>query len=240
MRFIQTLLAALTFGLLAASASATPALPKDGVEYRVLSKPQSVEPGKKVEVTEFFWYSCPHCFALEPALEEWVKKQGDKITFKRVPVLFRENFIPQQKLYYALEAMGKSEEMQMKIFNAIHVQRQGLDTDAAILDFVVKQGIDKQKFIDLYDAFGTQAKVRRAKSLQESYKIDSVPTLAIDGKFITSPALAGTALGQQPEGALGKAAVQVADVLVAKAQAERNAGTPATKMPAPVKQTVKK
>ena len=223
---LHKLLAAAGFGFVMAGAGATPSLPQNGVEYHTLEKAQSIEPGKKVEVTEFFWYACPHCYALEPSLAEWVKKQGDAIVFKRVPVHFRDSFIPQQKMYYALEAMGKSEEMQKKIFNAIHVDRQRLDTEPEIMAFMARQpGVDQQKFNDLFNAFGTQAKVRRALVLQDMYKIDSVPNLAVDGKYMTSPALAGASLGAQPEAVQGTAAVQVLDALVAKARAERSAGS---------------
>ena len=222
---LHKLLAAAGFGFVMAGAGATPSLPQNGVEYHTLEKAQSIEPGKKVEVTEFFWYACPHCYALEPSLAEWVKKQGDAIVFKRVPVHFRDSFIPQQKMYYALEAMGKSEEMQKKIFNAIHVDRQRLDTEPEIMAFMARQpGVDQQKFNDLFNAFGTQAKVRRALVLQDMYKIDSVPNLAVDGKYMTSPALAGASLGAQSEAVQGTAAVQVLDALVAKARAERSAG----------------
>lgn len=225
-RFIPRLLATLGLGLglTMASAIASPAAPQSGAEYRTLERAQPTESGNKIEVTEFFWYSCPHCFVFEPTLAEWVKKQGDKIEFKRVPINFRESFIPQQKLYYALEAMGKSEDMQRKIFNAIHVERQAIDTDASILDFVGKQGIDKQKFTATYNSFGMQSKVKRALVLQEAYKIDGVPTIAIDGKYITSPSIVGTAMGgRQPEPVLAASTVQVMDALVAKALAERAA-----------------
>ncbi len=241
MRFIQHGLLSLSLGFLMATAAATPAVPQNGVDYRTLEKPQNIDAGKKIEVTEFFWYSCPHCFAFEPHLAEWVKKHSDTVVFKRVPVNFRESFIPQQKLYYALEAMGKSEEMQSKVFHAIHVDHQNLDTDAAILEFVVKHGIDKQKFAEAYNAFGTQAKVRRALSLQEAYKIDGVPTIAVDGKYETSPSIVGSAMGSQTESVLATAALQVMDTLVAKAEAEHKiaAAVPAHQ-PAPVKEIVKK
>lgn len=241
-RFVRKFVTSVSLGLVMASVGATPALPQNGVEYHTLEKPQNIDPGKKVEVTEFFWYACPHCYALEPALAEWVKKQGDTIVFKRVPVHFRDSFIPQQKLYYALEAMGKSEEMQKKIFSAIHADRQHLDTEPEIMEFIGRQqGIDKQKFADLFNAFGTQAKVRRALALQEAYKIDSVPNLAVDGKYMTSPALAGSALAGQPEAMQGSAAIQVLDALVAKARAERTAASGnATKVAAPGKDAVRK
>jgi thiol:disulfide interchange protein DsbA len=138
--------------------------------------------GKKVEVTEFFWYSCPHCNALEPSLEAWVKKQGDKITFRRVPVMFRESFIPQQKLYYTLEAMGLVDSMHAKVFRAIHIEHQQLDTDKQIADFIAKQGVDAKKFADVYNSFGVQTKVQRAhncKACTRSTACRPLPSTAV-------------------------------------------------------------
>ncbi|HJV53392.1 MAG TPA: thiol:disulfide interchange protein DsbA/DsbL [Noviherbaspirillum sp.] len=231
MRFLKHALAALSVGLVALTASATPANPQNGVDYRALSHPQQTESGKKVEVTEFFWYSCPHCFAFEPDLEAWVKKQGDNIVFKRVPVAFRESMIPEQKLYYALEAMGKAEEMQRKIFNAIHVQHLPLNNDAAITDYIAKQGIDKQKFLDLYNSFGVQSKARRAAQQQQAYEIDGVPTIAVDGRFLTSPSIVSASMGNVSEPALMAGTLQVMDWLVAKVVKEKapQAAVPAAK-----------
>lgn len=221
MRLFRHALAAISLGLLAVAASASPANPQNGVDYRTLEQAQPTESGKKIEVTEFMWYNCPHCAAFDPGLTAWVKKQGDKIVFKQVPVAFRESFIPQQKLYYALEAMGKTAELNPKIFQAIHVDNQRVDTDKTILAFIEKQGIDKQKFLDLYNSFGVQTKVRRAAQLQEAYKIDGVPTVAIDGRFLTSPSIAGASMANQPESMQQAAALQVMDHLVAKLIAEK-------------------
>src|SRR4051812_42379445 len=185
MRFFPRLLVALSFGFVALGAGASPSSPVDGTDYRTLEKAQPTDSGKKVEVTEFFWYSCPHCNAFDPQLNDWVKKQGDNIVYKRVPVAFRDSFIPQQKLYYTLEAMGKLDELHSKVFHAIHVERKSLDTDAVITDFIVKQGVDKAKFLDLYNSFGVQTKVKRAAQLQQDYKIDGVPTVAIAGRYLT-------------------------------------------------------
>ena len=226
--FLQKLIATLGLSLgLIASAQATPAAPVNGADYRTLEKVQSTDAGKKVEVTEFFWYSCPHCSAFEPQLADWVKKQGDNIVFKRVHVAFRESFQPQQRLYYALEAMGKVDEIQKKVFNAIHVERKNLDNDAAITDFVVAQGIDRKKFTDVYTSFGVQSKVRRSVQLQEAYKIDGVPMIAIDGRYLTSPSIVGASIGNQPELALQSAALQVMDFLVAKSAKEHKAAAAA-------------
>ena len=229
--FLQKMMATLGFGLslglMAAAAHAAPSAPVNGADYRSLEKAQSTDSGKKVEVTEFFWYSCPHCSAFEPALADWVKKQGDTIVFKRVPVAFRESFLPQQRLYYALEAMGKADEMQKKVFHAIHVERKNLDTDAAIADFVAAQGIDRKKFTDVYTSFGVQSKVRRAAQLQEAYKIDGVPMIAIDGRYLTSPSIIGAAVGNQPETSLQTSALQVMDWLVAKSAKEHKSAAAA-------------
>jgi thiol:disulfide interchange protein DsbA len=226
MRFIQQFLAAFSMGLVMMTAGASPSNPQIGTDYRVLDKPQQTDSGKKVEVTEFFWYSCPHCNAFDPQLADWVKKQGDNIVFKRVPIAFRPSFEPQQRLYYTLEAMGKTEELHKKIFQRIHAERQPLDTEAAIVDFVEKQGIDKKKFLDLYNSFGVQTKVRRATQLQEAYRIDGVPMIAVDGRYITSPSIAGATLGNQLESASGAAALQIMTWLVNKAAKEQKAQAP--------------
>lgn len=222
MRLIQHIVAGL--GLMFAvmvNISAAPANPVDGVDFRTLDKVQPTAAGKKVEVTEFFWYACPHCNAFEPALADWVKKQGDNILFKRIPVAFRDSFVPQQKLYYALEAMGKLEALHPKIFYAIHAGRQALDTDTAVANFIEKQGVDKKKFLDLYSSFGVQTKVRRATQLQQDYRIDGVPMIAIDGRYLTSPGIAGASMKNASEQALQGAALQVMDALVAKSKEQK-------------------
>lgn len=226
MRFLSRILMAVSFSLLAAGAGATPDNPQSGKDYRTLDQAQQTDSGKKVEVTEFFWYSCPHCSSLEPALAEWVKKQGDNIVFKRVPVAFRDSFAPQQRLYYALEAMGKSEELQKKIFRTIHSDRRQLDTEAQIVEFITKEGIDKQKFLDLYNSFGVTAKIKRAVQLQQAYGIDGVPMLAVDGRYVTSPSIVGESIGRQPEPVLHDGTMKVLDFLVATA-AKKNGAAPA-------------
>lgn len=215
MRIIKFLLASLSFGLLAAGS----ALAADGKGYVVLSDAQPTDSGKKVEVTEFFGYACPHCHALDPVLEAWVKKQGDNIVFKRVPVGFRPEWVVHQKLFYTFEAMGKTEEFHKKIFAALHVERQPLGSDDALIAFAVKNGVDKQKFVDAMNSFSVATKVKRAAQLQASYKIDQVPMIAIDGRYLTSPAKAAEALGEsRPEPELQAAALKLMDDLVAKSR----------------------
>jgi thiol:disulfide interchange protein DsbA len=116
--------------------------------------------------------------------------------------------------------MGKADELTPGIFRAIHVEGQRINTDKTILAYIEKIGLDKQKFLDLYNSFGVQTKARRAAQLQESYKVDGVPMIAIDGRYVTSPALVGQALANQPESMQQAAALQVMDHLIAKVAAE--------------------
>ena len=216
MRFLAHLMAVASFGLIATtSVMATPTEPVEGAEYLRLQNAQPTDTGKKVEVLEFFWYNCPHCFAFEPSLTEWVKKRGDSIVFRRVPVGFRESFVPQQKLYYTLEAMNRM-DVHKQVFDAIHSARQKLDKEEAIFDFIDKQGVDRKKFLDIYHSFGVQSKVNRVRQLQETYRIDGVPTVVIDGQYITSPSIVGQTMRGASEQAMNAATLQVMDALVAK------------------------
>jgi thiol:disulfide interchange protein DsbA len=218
MRLIRTLLCAAAIGL-SAAAAASPAQPKDGVEYLTLPEAQNTDAAGKVEVTEFFAYYCPHCYRFEPVLAAWVKKQGANIVFKRVHVPPGQSALAQQRLFYTLEALGLTEQYHQKVFDAIHVQRLRLPNDQAVLDWAVKAGIDQAKFIDAWNSFGVQAKLRRASAMMAAYRVDEWPMVAIDGRFLTSPSRAGQ--DAQPEDQLQQSALQVMDFLVAKAKAEK-------------------
>lgn len=236
MRFLRILLATISLSLIAVSAGASPTDPKEGTEYVALAEAQPTDSAGKVEVIEFFSYGCPHCAAFDPYLSAWVKKEGDKIAFKRVPVAFHSTWIPLQKLYYSLDAMGKVEDLHAKVFKAIHQDRVQLDSDAAVADFVAKQGVDKAKFLEFYNSFGVQTKVRSVAQLQEAYKVDSIPMVIVDGKYMTSPSVLGSALGDKPEVTLQMATIQVLDALVdrlskkpQKPEAAKPAAKPAKK-----------
>jgi len=181
---------ALVIGLPAAAQGA----PVEGTHYVRLGQPLAVTaPAGKIEVVEFFWYGCPHCNAFEPMLEAWVKKLPDNVSFRRVPVAFRdEPFGTHQRIYYALEAMGQLDAMHRKVFYAIHNDRQKLDKPADIAAFMGKNGVDGAKFVEVLNSFGVQTKARQAKQLAEAYKIDGVPAIGVHGRFYTSGSLAGS------------------------------------------------
>ena len=181
----------------------------DGADFISIDKPIAVEaPPGKVEVVEFFWYSCPHCHAFEPKLEAWLKNLPRDVSFRRAPVAFRDDFVPQQRLYYALEAMGKAEEFQSKVFAAIHVQKLAINTQDLIADWVQKMGLDKAKFLEHYNSFGVSTKARKAKQLQDAYKIDGVPSIGIAGRYYTDGTLAKSM----------ERALQVTDYLISEAR----------------------
>jgi thiol:disulfide interchange protein DsbA len=183
--------------------------PEEGADYKTLDKRAPVDaPAGKIEVVEFFWYSCPHCNAFEPKLVAWSKKLPPDVVLKRVPVSFRDSFVPQQRLFYTLEAMGKLDELHSKVFEAIHVQRQPTDKEDTIVAWAEKHGLDKAKFQETYNSFSVQTKTRRASQLQDIYKVEGVPALGVAGRWYTDGTMAGN-----PERAL-----QVVDYLVAEAR----------------------
>ncbi|OON63847.1 disulfide bond formation protein DsbA [Massilia sp. KIM] len=213
----------LRFALVAASliagfANASPADPKNGAEYTTLSSPQPVQAtGKKVEVIEFFAYHCPACNAMEPTLNAWVKKQGDNIVLRRIHLPFQGANDPEAHLFLTLEAMGKLEEYHGKVFRAVHVERQRLMKDDAIIDWAVKSGLDRAKFLEAWNSFGVQTKLRRLQAVAEAYKASSTPTIVIDGKYVVSPATVAQANKIQGMNEALSATTQVMDALVAKA-----------------------
>ena len=188
-----SLAAAASLAVLTSAAQAQGKPPQEGSDYVLLDKRAPVEaPAGKVEVVEFFWYACPHCNRFEPALEEWIKKAPKDVVVRRVPVSFRADFEPQQRLFYVLEAMNKVETLHKKVFYAIHVEKQALNTAELVADWAEKQGIDRAKFIESYSSFSVTTKARKATQLQDAYKIDGVPALGVAGRFYTSGTLAQT------------------------------------------------
>ena len=194
--FSQAALAAASAGTLAAlplGVQAQGKPPAEGKDYLLLSKPAPSEaPAGQIEVVEFFWYSCPHCNEFEPQLEAWAAKAPKDVSLRRVPVSFRPDFEPQQRLYYVLEAMDKLAALHKKVFYAIHVEKQTLNTADLVSAWAQKQGIDKAKFTELYNSFPVNMKTRKATQLQEAFMVDGVPALGVDGRYYTSGSLAGT------------------------------------------------
>lgn len=205
-----TFLAATVFSL---SVFAAPEEAFEGHDYTRLSTPQPVATGKKVEVLEFFWYRCPHCFHLEPGLTTWLKTLPQDAQIRRVPAVFRDDWMPGAKLYYTLEQMNLLGKLHEKVFNAYHVENLNLNDPAVLGGWIAKQGVDRKQFDGIYRSFSVQSKATQGARLATAYGITGVPAFIVDGKYSTSVAMTG-----------GEARLfEVLDQLIAKARAERRA-----------------
>ncbi|MCU7797931.1 MAG: thiol:disulfide interchange protein DsbA/DsbL [Candidatus Thiodiazotropha sp. (ex Myrtea spinifera)] len=149
-------------------------------------------PDGKVEVVEFFWYGCPHCYSMEPALETWLKNKPENVVFKRVPSPLNASWTVHAQFYYAAEALGVTDQLHEPLFEAMHVKKRKLFDKNSLIDFAVENGVDRQKFSDAWNSFGVYVKVQQARKLGQRYGLDGVPAIGIDGKYKTSGSLAGT------------------------------------------------
>lgn len=165
---------------------------EEGFDYRILPTPQPVESKGKVEVIEFFWYGCPHCYDFESELNAWLKRQPKDVIFRKVPVAFRDDLMPHSQLFYALEAMGKGDALNDKVMYAMHKENKRLMTENEITDWVATQGIDRNTFLVTYRSFAVVSKARAARQMADAYRIDGVPTVVMQGRYVTSPSIAGT------------------------------------------------
>jgi len=163
----------------------------EGTDFQSIEPRVAVEGGPgKIEVIEFFWYNCPHCNAFEPTLANWIKQIPKDVYFHRVPVAFRDDFVAQQRFYFALEAMGLVEKLHAKVFAAIHVEKLELTKPESILNWVGKAGVNVAKFQELFNSFSVAAKATRATQLQNAYRVEGVPALGVAGRYYTDGSLA--------------------------------------------------
>ena len=141
---------------------------------------------KDIIIYEFFWYGCPHCYNLEPTMERIEADLDSDTKIVKLPVALRDSWIPHAKLYYALQQMDKIDEVHNLIFEEIHLEDNRLNTEQKMTDFLGKHGIDTDEFIERYNSFGTEARIKKASNLAKKYQINSVPTIIVNGKYLTS------------------------------------------------------
>lgn len=165
------------------------AQPAAGIDYQELSAQQPSDTPGKIEVIEFFWYGCPHCYAFEPVLQPWLQKLPKDTQFRRIPAIFNESWEKAARVYYALEVMGEGQRLHRPFFDAIHAGgRLDPANEAAVTEWLGKQGVDTKKFAAAYRSFAVEGKVKRAAQLTQAYKIDGVPSMAVNGKYTVSAA----------------------------------------------------
>ncbi len=185
--------------------------PDAGVDYTELNPAQPVETGAKIEAREFFFYACPHCNAFEPEINAWIKRLPADVEFKRTPVAFDDRNLPHVRIYYTLELLNRLKDFNGSVYEGIHVQHRALNKPDEIADFFAAKGVDRQQWLDAYNSFTVSTRTNRAGQIWRAYKIDGTPTLSVDGKFLTSPSMAGTRDGS----------LKVMDFLIERARRER-------------------
>lgn len=198
----------LTLALAAGSAAAQL---KAGRDYKPLANPQAVESGEKIQVLEFFWYGCSHCYDLEPILNKWTARLPKDVEFRRVPAIPTERWAPNARTFYTLESLGLLEKLHGAVFDAIHLDRVNFNDERSQLDWMAKKGVDPAKFSEAWKSFSVQSKTKRAVQQTQANDISGVPTLVVDGKYQTSVSMAGS----------HEALLKVLDELIVKARAER-------------------
>jgi thiol:disulfide interchange protein DsbA len=181
--------------------------------YEVLSPPQPTEGGGKVEVIEFFWYGCPHCYDLEPSLNNWLKNAPKDVVFKRVPAVIGA-WEPLASVYYTIEAMGLQEKLHSKIFDAVHKDKQNLGNKNVREKWLAANGIDPAKYAEVEKSFSVVTKLQRAKQMTQAYKVDGVPRIVVNGKYYTGPEEAGDS---------GPRMIAAVDQMIAAARREKAA-----------------
>src|SRR5690349_1236306 len=157
-----------------------------GKDYTVLTNPQPTQTGDKIEVLEFFWYGCPHCYSLNPLLKTWLTNLPSDIDFRYIPAIFRPNWVVGAKIFYAIEVLGMTNVLHDKVYDAIHRDKIDLNNESILLDWIEKQGVDRKKFENTYNSFAIQNQVAKSTQMSRQYQLTGVPALVIIGKYLTS------------------------------------------------------
>lgn len=208
-RILSLFFIALSFCVIDLSSARAEAI--EGKHYTVLTKPQPTEDGAKIEVLEFFWYGCPHCNSLHPHLKAWLADIPDDVSFRYVPANLRPGWVAGAKIFYTLEAIGKIDALHDLVYDAIHRDKIDLHQDAVLFDWIEKQGVDREQFENAYNSFSVQNQVTKSTQVVRQYQLNGVPSLVVNGKYLTSGGMNST-----PQGT-----VETLKVLIEKARQER-------------------
>ena len=157
-----------------------------------INPPLVTDDPSRVEVVEFFWYECPHCYSLEPQLEAWVKKLPKDVNFKRVPAMFNQRWVLSARIFYTLEAIGELDRLHRPLFEAIHKDGLKPTNEKQMMDWLERQKVDSGKFNAALRSFSVESKLKRALDLQQGSKIDGVPALMVSGRYLVTAGGANT------------------------------------------------
>ena len=214
-RRVTLAIAALPAALLlpAISRGQAPARLRENLEYRSI-KPLPVATASRVEVIEFFWYGCPHCNNLQPSLEAWLKRKPADVEFRRIPAVFRQSWVPHARIFYTLETLGELERLHQSVYRAIHADKEAIDSTGGSAEWAAKNGVDRARWIAAFESGDVTRKVEQAVLATRAYQIEGTPSLVVDGRYITSSAMAESMPG----------VISNLDGLIAMAREQRAAG----------------
>lgn len=164
---------------------------KEKIHYELVTPPQPTTTKDKVEVVEMFWYGCPHCNALEPYVERWLKRKPANVEFIRIPAVFRPSWELHARAFYTAEVLGVLDKTHSAMFDAIHNQKRRMGSEQELMEFFAQHGVSNEEFKRVFHSFAVEAKVRRAKDLSQRYGINGVPSIIVNGKYRTGAQLAG-------------------------------------------------
>lgn len=184
----------MTACLLIASLAIPPAsrAAEPGKDYVQLAVPLLTTSGNRIEVAEFFWYRCPHCFELEPALNDWIHGLPRDVAIRRIPAVLNETWAPQARAWYTLKLMGVADKYHDDLFNAIHLDGLDSSSELSLFAWAGRMGMNPQTFANTYHSFAVQTKVTQAAQLTRDSQITGVPSFVVDGRYVTSVAMTGS------------------------------------------------
>lgn len=179
------------------------------VEYRVI-KPQPISVASGIEVIDFFWYGCPHCYNLQPALERWINRKPADVTIRRIPAILRDSWAPHARIYYTLEALGEVERLHQRVYHGYHVEELAMSKPEVMSEWAMRNGIARERWDEAYNSGAVQRKVEEAARLSRAYSVTGTPTLVVNGRYLTSSSMSESLNG----------VVMIVDGLVQKVRSE--------------------
>ncbi len=184
----RALLALLASTCLAVPVQAQDVRARQNIEYRLIP-PQPVETGERIEVIDFFWYGCPYCNELQPALEKWVERKPSDVVLRRIPAILRDSWAPHARIYYTLELLGETERLHQQVYHGYHVEQLHMSKPDVMEQWAVRNGIDRRRWVDAYFSPEVDARVARAFQATKRYDVQGTPSVVVDGQYLTSSSM---------------------------------------------------
>ena len=170
---------------------------RQNIEYRMI-EPQPTETGDRIEVIDFFWYGCPYCNQLQPALEDWIKRKPADVAVRRVPVILRDSWAAHARIFYTLELLNELERLHQKVYYSYHVEELAMSKPEVMEQWAAKNGIDRRKWLDAYFSPEVDGRMARAARYTKTYAIEGTPSIVVDGRYLTSGSMAPSIKGVVP------------------------------------------